>query len=162
MWKRIRESDKYFICEDGTVRNMERELKPFGAGRGREYKAISLSFTPNVKTTLYIHRLVAEHFIPKEEGKDFVNHKDGNKSNNHRTNLEWCSAEENTAHARKEGLIQDSGTNNSRSKFTRDEILLFREEDKNGVICSEIAKKYGHPHGTIYNIVKGNRYKNVK
>ena len=49
----------------------------------------------------YIHRLVAEHFIPKIDGKPQVNHKDGVKSNNCVDNLEWVSARENTLHARR-------------------------------------------------------------
>lgn len=37
------------------------------------------------------HRIVAENFIPKEEGKDLVNHKDENPRNNRVDNLEWCT-----------------------------------------------------------------------
>lgn len=55
----------------------------------------------------YVHRLVAEAFIPKCEGMDEVNHKDGDKSNNEYTNLEWCTSSQNKAHAVKTGLANN-------------------------------------------------------
>jgi hypothetical protein len=42
-----------------------------------------------------IHRLVAETFIPNPHNYDSVDHKDRNKHNNHVSNLEWCSIEDN-------------------------------------------------------------------
>lgn len=53
----------------------------------------------------YIHRLVALTFIPLVDGKNCVNHKDGNKLNNHVSNLEWCTDAENNKHASATGLF---------------------------------------------------------
>lgn len=51
-----------------------------------------------------IHRLVALAFLQTDKTRRFVNHKDGNKSNNHYMNLEWCTHQENVTHSVTTGL----------------------------------------------------------
>jgi hypothetical protein len=53
----------------------------------------------NERKSFLVHRLVAMHFIPRIEGKDVVNHIDGNKTNNNVSNLEWCTNSENAIHS---------------------------------------------------------------
>lgn len=63
------------------------------------YEKVSFS-VDGVSTGHLIHRLVCRAFHgPAPEGKDVVNHKDGNKRNNKASNLEWVSHAENAAHA---------------------------------------------------------------
>lgn len=54
-----------------------------------------------------VHRLVASLFCPKPGNKDWydVNHKDGDKTNNYYTNLEWVTPRENALHAIQTGLV---------------------------------------------------------
>lgn len=56
------------------------------------------------KKKVYIHRMVAESFLPKVEGKNLINHKDGNTKNYNLSNLEWVTPQENAKHALANGL----------------------------------------------------------
>lgn len=83
----------YFVDENGNVYSNKRggmkQLKQIKIGH---YLGIS-TYDKIKKSTkmLYIHRLVAETFIPNPENKPYVNHKDGNKYNNSVANLEWTT-----------------------------------------------------------------------
>lgn len=58
--------------------------------------------------TFLVHRLVALAFISEVEGKTYVNHIDGNPSNNHVSNLEWCDHKDNNNHAFDNGLMSSN------------------------------------------------------
>ena len=68
-----------------------RLLRPGNNSRG--YLFVHLS-----RKRHYVHRLVGITFIKRDDSRPFINHKDGNKSNNVVSNLEWCSASENMIH----------------------------------------------------------------
>lgn len=55
----------------------------------------------NIKKHFSIHRLIALHFIPNDENKPFINHKNGIRNDNKLENLEWCTHSENMQHASK-------------------------------------------------------------
>ncbi len=59
------------------------------------YKRITLYKDKKAKDFL-VHRLVAEAFCKKTEGKNLINHIDGNPSNNDYENLEWCDYKDNS------------------------------------------------------------------
>jgi len=61
------------------------------------YKRIKL-WKQMISKHYRIHRLVATAFIPNPEDKPQVNHKDGDKTNNNISNLEWVTNQENITH----------------------------------------------------------------
>lgn len=62
------------------------------------------------KTSLHrVHRLVAEAFIDKEINKPFINHINGDRSDNRVENLEWCDQRQNVIHAYQIGLNKGRG-----------------------------------------------------
>ena len=61
------------------------------------YKTVALTKDGKSKTT-FVHRIVAEAFIPNEENLPMVNHKDEDRTNNFVENLEWCTAQYNNTY----------------------------------------------------------------
>lgn len=99
--QRIKETN-YFITETGIIINEKTRsiLKPNNNGKG--YHKVQI-YIDGKRRPFYIHRLVADHFIkkPRKRYCDQVNHKDGDKSNNHYLNLEWVTNSENQKHKHK-------------------------------------------------------------
>jgi len=97
----------YQISNYGRVYSTKRKKPRFITGMNSfGYKRVRLRDSKGVDTDFFVHRLVALHFIEMIEGKDFVNHKDFDRANNHVDNLEWCTQGENIRHARKHGRIK--------------------------------------------------------
>lgn len=91
----------YKIDSNGTIwsyhSGKRRRKRVFLGGSGKMYKRVELHKKGKSKK-YYVHRLLAEAFLPKVEGKYFINHIDGDRWNNELTNLEWCTIAENAQH----------------------------------------------------------------
>lgn len=108
----------------------------------------------NEEKNLSIHRLVGDAFIPNPENKPQINHKDGNRRNNHVNNLEWCTARENMIHAYKNGLSHPP----VRRKFTDNQIrkvVKLIKEDKYTYVQAGLSE--GMSYSTVAHIMTGRR-----
>lgn len=94
----------YEISCSGDVRRIGASKKLSPTCNNMGYLYVSLSAKGRVKK-FTLHRLVASTFL---SGEGVVNHKDGNKQNNHVSNLEWVTYSENNKHAYKTGLKKPS------------------------------------------------------
>lgn len=132
IWKDVKGYEgKYQVSNLGRVKSLDRIIEQYNGykkftylKKGRILKSKvknsydSVVFSVNGKHKCrMVHRLVAEAFIENPKNLPEVNHKDGNKSNPHYDNLEWCTSSENQKHACITGLQKTSrGANHYQSK----------------------------------------------
>ena len=104
-WKIVEEYPILEVSNFGRLRNSTRKniLKPRIDKNG--YYSINIKIDNGKGKNLTIHRLVAIAFIKRIRLKRQVNHKDGCKTNNHVSNLEWVTSSENMRHAYDSGLM---------------------------------------------------------
>lgn len=132
VWKDIKGYEGWFmISNKGRIKSIkvnrhthypnvikrDRFLSPFDNGHG--YLVVSLGLN-HTRKNHYVHRLVAEAFLEKVPGKDFVNHIDYDRKNNNVENLEWCTQRENVLHSSsKMRKVHNSKVGKSGQKYIR-------------------------------------------
>lgn len=113
-----------------------------------------------------VHRLVAIKFIPNPFGLPQVNHKDGNKDNNHKDNLEWVTQQENMTHAKENGLLNNLvGEHHGCSKLTEEKITLIKTLYVPRSRCfgtRGLGRRFGVDQSTISVIVNNKSWKHHK
>ena len=180
--------DVYEISDAGIMRSKDRMcIDSMGRKRFRAGQQLNPDIAPNgyYRVTLakngqkkqkYLHRLLAEHFIPNPENLPQINHKDGNKLNCSLDNLEWVTVQENVIHAYKHGLINhvrgekhpNYGKTGRNSKNARrvearnvvtGEVKQYEaiiETKADGFLPSEVsrcAKHGGTHHGFVFALI---------
>lgn len=144
VWKQSSEVERLEVSNFGRVRNLQTKKMLTGYNHDG-YIRVSHKF---------VHRLVAKEFIPNPENKSSVNHIDGNKTNNHVENLEWCTLEENNKHA-----IEVLGS--IERKLTIEQVEQLRQDVVNHKYKSlrEICRKFNMNRDCISDILDNKTYK---
>lgn len=116
---------------------------------GAGYMAVQTK-TEGKRATLYIHRLVAQAFIPRPPHCNEINHLDGNKKNNSLQNLEWTTHSANLKHAHATGLFKNT--------MSANEALALKELLARGISVSEAARRFGLAKSTVVGIRNGHSW----
>lgn len=155
--------DTFQISNSGKLfsKRTNKELKQSLSKKGYLLVSTKIGGRTGKSLCFRVHRLVAEAFLENLECKPFVNHKDGNKQNNKLSNLEWCTASENTIHAYENNLMNnEGGCDRHNAKLSEDDLKSVRELLKKGdKTHNQIAEMFGIARSTITNISNGKRYK---
>lgn len=149
IWKIIDDYPDYAVSTEGRIRKNANKRILATTPDSRGYPAISLK-DENGWHTKNVHRLVAKTFIDNPMNKPTVNHIDGNKRNNHITNLEWATSGENLKHAYATGLKHRPDYAGSSKKRVR---IVETGEVFNSV--GECARAINGDQAHIFNCLSG-------
>lgn len=171
-WKTIKFDEKiskieiYKISNYGRTLNCKNEKdflrkKTFING----YETISLKQTTGKGTSRYIHKLVAQHFLKKEnENQKFVIHLNYNKEDNSLENLKWATKREKELHQFSnpnwENVVKTRSKNIGKLSVGKVKIIKRQLKNKNNRI-SMIAKRFGVSDTQIHRIKSGENWAEV-
>lgn len=132
----------YSITECGEISNKKRNRLLVAKIGNAGYFRLGLVSDEGIRVFMSVHRLVARVFLNNFSEALQVNHKDGNKLNNHCSNLEMVTCKENIDHASRLGLRKTCvGKNNGMSKLLDLEVIeIFELRDL--MYQKDIAKLY--------------------
>ena len=163
--------DKYEVSNLGRIRGLPRFVqrgnhKLFVRGRIIRTPAKSNGYLhfklANGDESTYptVHQCVAAAFLgPCPPGHE-INHKDGDKTNNRPSNLEYVTAKANIQHAFRRGL-QRIGESSPHARLTEDDVRAIRAA-RGKLTAKELAKRYGVSHEYIPLIWRHRRWKHLK
>jgi hypothetical protein len=119
--------------------------------------------TGTKRRTYFVHRLVALAWVPNPCNKPNVNHIDGNKTNNHPSNLEWVTSSENSLHAFRLGLRHaNPAPYKGRFNEQHPKSAPIRQLTLNGEVVQTFpsmqeAKRQGFSQANISSVIAGKR-----
>lgn len=173
-WREIEGYEGYYeVSNLGKVRSLDRKVFNPKSGmtvrRGclfqpntnhKGYKYVGFSKNGVRSGLLFVHKLVANAFVPNQENKPQVNHRDGNKLNNASWNLEWNTDAENQKHA-KDNFLKSRNDKHKDAVLTNRHVLFLPKLFEIGMNQGMIAKIYGVDRHVIMNILKGVSYRQI-
>jgi len=158
------EDEKYAISNFGRIRSFKNSHDGvvIKGSLLKGYNILNVKLQNKKRTTKYIHKLVAELFIPKDNPyQEFVIHVDYNKSNNHVSNLKWVTQQTMYAHHKINPNYKRGTINNA--KLTETDVIRLKKKLKRGKNkLYKIAKEFGITHTQLNRIRSGENWGHIK
>lgn len=149
----------YQASDDGQVRNEKRVIPRHRHCCG--YVVVNLRVNKRTRTQL-VHRLVGMAHLPNPLGRPFINHKDGDRTNNDMRNLEWVTALENTAHAIHRGSVQPRRFGRMIARLSPETVIESRRLSASGASYKAIGRQMGVSGSAIRKCCLGQTWTDVK
>ena len=163
MWKKCKINTSYMVSTDGIVKRVKTNKILKQKLDKDNYLSVNISMGSRGNSRqVFVHRLVAEAFIPNPENKPLVRHIDGNPINNCVENLIWVTPKENIEYSIKTGAKEsDCGSLSCNSKLSPNEISYCRKmyQPRNKLYgCNALAKRFGVSKSTMSYILNTKTY----
>lgn len=157
---RIRSCDRYITEKTGKVNFLKSRILKNNIGDDGYYKVVLQKY--GKAYYFRVCRLIAQTFLENSGNKPQVNHIDGNKLNDHVTNLEWNTVQENITHSIQSGL-KPVGENSFNAKLKETDIIRIRYLYDNKINNqNELARMYNVTQVNIGQIVRRKSWKHIK
>lgn len=152
-WVKLKEEPMYEVNEFGTIRHIDEKFSKALVLHGKGNYITLLIHGDKRKRRYRVHRLVGKYFIPNPKKLPHINHIDGNKFNNHKSNLEWCTLEENNLHyAKRMGPMVELAR----------KIFALKPAKRKVGLAKRTAKMFEVSVGTVQTIWRNGQYYGVK
>ncbi len=155
----ITEFPNYYVSDTGKVYTYKRGILEEISGYYNYGYHIVVLHNYNKSVHMRVSRLVGQYFVPNPYNKPIIDHLDGDKTNNHYTNLEWVTYSENTQRAFDMKLIENKkGFEDSQSI----PVIYLVEHNPIGIVfgsISEASKYFGMSKSSIIRIANENKYR---
>ena len=159
-WRTVAGFESYEVSSRGDVRGKARCVNLKQRRDHKGYPTVWL-YKNRRRRAIGVHRLVARAFIGRGRRGYQINHRDGNKANNHVRNLEWVTASQNTQHAYDNGL-SPRGSNHYCAKLNAWRVRVIRRAVNAGISKQHLADVFGVGWTTVAKAASGETWSHVR
>jgi|SRR6478736_95403 len=150
---RVKSLERRVYTKKGDHSHLRRERIMKSSPSPRGYLIVTFH-NNGIPNWFSVHRLTAIYWVENPLNLPIVNHDDTDKLNNFYLNLIWCTSEQNSHHAIKNGRL-------GKLKFLNERKVIDILQNYPNTTIPELAKKHKVSSGTVRDVVVGNTYKEV-